>query len=326
LLGVLPMLPMRHHARLVLSFGIVLAAATPRPADACSAPVCFDGTTDVLPLPSSTIPANAPGVVVFHGSRAEEGGPDVALRKVTAAGPTEVAFTRSLSGPRTEVIIPSEGFEEGATYELDAASTCAARPPTTTTFGVGAAAAEPTQLGTLSVTREVGSLPIASGSTCSETIEAAQAIIDVELSSEAAPYASLLVYTTEVDGKPWTASASAGSEVHRAGSWKGIGRDLVYASCLPGQPSTLAPGPHSVVMKASLPGTPLELETPATEVDLACPPSVDSPTDDVSSDRSSSSCAATGTPVRSGASGAALLCLAIALALRARRTGAAKAA
>lgn len=80
----------------------------------------------------------------------------------------------------------------------------------------------------------------------------------VALDAATAPWADLLFYTTEVDGKRWSALAHEVDRTPIGASWKGRGRDVIYAACAApggGGRSGLAEGKHRVVIKAKLLGT-----------------------------------------------------------------------
>ena len=255
---------------LVLSEGI---------ASACSAPICYGRRTELLPQPGKTIPSNAPGALVFAARVASASEPATAFTKSTLGGPETVAFTRERATGRPDLFVPTEGFEVGATYEVTVASTCeSGEAPTAIQFTVGPAAAKPTTLGALQRTDAgVKPLTVAAGAQCSVQVSAAQVSFEVALSAEAKPWEALLQYETIVDGKPWRASSDAGMQVHPAGSWKGLGKDLVYSSCeakgAPGAAGSpgLAQGQHQAVVRATLPGNPaVTLESTPLLFDLSC--------------------------------------------------------
>jgi MYXO-CTERM domain-containing protein len=242
-------------------------------ASACSAPVCFGATSELLPLRGKTIPSNAPGILVFSARVGSTQDPATTFTKSTPGGPETVAFTRERAAGRPDLFIPTEGFEVGASYEVTVASTCESEePPTTTQFTVGSAAAKPTTLGTLQRTDGgVKPLRVAAGAQCSVQISAAQVSFEVALSAEAKPWEALLQYETIVDGKLWRASSDAGMQVHPAGSWKGLGKDLVYVSCEANGSLGLAQGQHQAVVRATLPGNPaVTLESTPLVFDLNC--------------------------------------------------------
>ena len=242
-------------------------------ARACSAPICFGATSELLPLRGKTIPSNAPGVLVFSARGGSTSDPATAFTKSTPVGPETVAFTRERAAGRPDLFVPTEGFEVGASYEVTVASTCESEvPPTTTQFTVGPAAAKPTTLGTLQRTdASVKPLGVAAGAQCSVQISAAQVSFEVAFSAEAKPWEALLQYETIVDGKLWRASSDARMQVHPAGSWRGLGKDLVYVSCEANGSLGLAQGQHQAIVRATLPGNPaVTLESTPLVFDLNC--------------------------------------------------------
>lgn len=267
-------------ASTTLAATLALALAS-RSADACSAPMCFGSKAYVLPANGGTVPANAAALPVFAPARPYP--LTVTLEKVEAGGSTPVTIERGTDAARPDVLLPS-GLEAGASYKLTA--TVADRDPesacgstSVTTFTAGPSAPKPTTLGALKIKASgLTKLGLAAGGRCSAVVEVARAELEIEPSAEAAPWAGLLRYETYVDGKKWFASNDAGMQVHRAGSWVGVGKDVVYAACET-NPETFAgvsQGRHSVVMKAFLAGEPsLVLESAPATIELTCPSSGD---------------------------------------------------
>ena len=251
-------------------------------ASACSAPMCYGRTTELLPQAGKTIPSNTRGVVVFAprvASGAAE--PATTFTKSSAGGPETVAFTREGAPGRPTLFVPTNGFEVGASYEVTVDSSCEGKePPTAVTFTVGPAATKPTTLGKLQQSDAgVKPLIVAAGAQCSMVISAAQVSFEVVLSAEAKPWEALLQYETIVDGKPWQASSDARMQVHPSGGWKGRGKDLVYSSCEAKGTAGLGQGPHQVVVRATLPGNPaVTLESTPLAFDLTCGPPTTPPT------------------------------------------------
>lgn len=256
-------------------------ALVSRNADACSAPPCFGSKAYVLPANGGTVPANAAALPVF--APALPFPLTVTLEKVEAGGSTPVTIERGTDAARPDVLLPS-GLEAGASYKLtvavadrDPESACGST--SVTTFTAGPSAPKPTTLGALKIKANgLTKLGLAASGRCSAVVEVARAELEIEPSTEAAPWAGLLRYETYVDGKKWFASNDAGMQVHRAGSWVGIGKDVVYAACetIPETFAGVSQGRHSVVMKAFLAGDPsLVLESAPATIELTCPPSGD---------------------------------------------------
>jgi hypothetical protein len=111
---------------------------------------------------------------------------------------------------------------------------------------------------------------------CTTEIDAAQAIVTLELAPAAAAWEPLLLYETLVDGLPWAASRDAGVTIAPGESWEGRGADRLYAACPPGgggYPGIaygLEPGTHSVQMRAQILGTDRWIESDTIEIDLRC--------------------------------------------------------
>ncbi len=261
------------RALAVALFSCLALSATTRPAGACGAPICYGRTTYLLPQDGQSVPASAPGLPMFVGFNA---GPlAVTLTKVSGGARTPMTMGRTSLSDRFELVTATDGLEAGATYELSASGgegTCALT--STSTFTVTPPAPRPRSLGALSLTAGGPTkLGLDSGASCSREVLVAQAAVEVALSAEAAPWASLLRYETLVDGKPWHARSTAGMQVHPAGGWKGVGRDVIYATCAPEKEvfAGVSLGRHEVVIRALLPGAPeVALESSPITIGLAC--------------------------------------------------------
>lgn len=256
----------------VIASGTVLALEDR--ASACSAPLCYGATAYLLPQTGTTVPANAAGITVFSGVGNGEEAP-IALVKTVAGAPEVVPFSVVDAGPQRQILAPTGGLEEGATYEVTVGSTCrSGGQAATSSFTVGASQPKPTALGSLRL-RNLGvqSLEVGSGASCSERISAAQAEIEISLAPASAAWGPLFRYETYVDGKRWTASSDATMQVHRAGSWRGIGKDLVYAACgkVSGGAVGLTPGRHRVLLRGYLAGDgDRSFDSNTVDVDLSC--------------------------------------------------------
>lgn len=255
-------------------------AVVSRNAVACSAPFCFGAKAYVLPASGATVPSNAAGLPVFAPmSRFPL---TLTLEKVEASGSTPVTIERGTDPARPDALLPS-GLEEGASYKLTAevadpdSATCAST--SVTTFTAGPSAPKPTTLGSLKIgANGPTTLTLATSGLCSEAVKVVRSELELVASPEAAPWAGLLRYETYVDGVKWFASNDARMQVHRAGSWVGIGKDVVYAACETGKGSYagVSQGRHTVVMRAYLAGEPsLVLESAPATLELTCPPSGD---------------------------------------------------
>lgn len=259
---------------LVVAMGVGGAIVAQARASAACSSSCYGGDAHLLPLGGTTIPANAPGVLLFPGNLQSDEVPHaLTFRKNGPLGAEEVRFQIVADGER-ELLAPDGGLATGSSYTVTASSRCEdGRSPATTTFSVGAPAPAPTSLGAL-VARgaTVGDLAVAGGSRCVETIRAAQVEIELGPSADAAPWEALFRYETFVDGVRFAAPPDAIDPPHRGASWKGRRKDLVFSECDPKDPAFrrgVAEGAHRITMRATLPnGT--AVETPAIDVVLSC--------------------------------------------------------
>jgi hypothetical protein len=340
-----------NHSSLLLSASLIaisaLGATIARPANACTAPACFHSQPYILPT-TGAVPHNAPGFPLWFGG-VVNGDPSkaVTLSKVDDAGASAVAVTTSTIDSSLELVTPATPLTVGQSYEMSATGRCTsgAKPDTTARFTVTDDAPLPTKLGSLiaSAPSINPALAVTESGNCSEEIAASQTSLSIALDAEAAPWAELLVYSTEVDGKPWLASHGSNDDYSPAGSWNGHGTDVLYAACDRARPAALGLelGEHTVKMYATIVGTQINLATDAVTVKLTCgttggitdagPPNAHTDNDaavkptplgnDANDNNSTGGCAAAGSPDASPgliAMGAAVIAFAIA---RARRRG-----
>ena len=106
---------------------------------------------------------------------------------------------------------------------------------------------------------------------CSREVTATAIDLAAELPPEALPWAALLVWTTEVDGRRWHPSDSLPDAVPPGLSWTGRGQDRVYTICGTDAESGLKPGRLVVVKSARGAGTSVVLASKALAIDLTCP-------------------------------------------------------
>lgn len=265
-----------------------------RDAAACSQQGC--GGLRALPGEMTTVPANAPALRFFTlAPLAGDGGVgdagaswnvSVTLGRRTAMSPAPVALGWPRAyGPGFEVTI-DEALTPGETYELSAEAACdAGRLTHRSSFTAGPTAPMPTALGTLSasaVSMGFEPTPVSTGE-CAAMTPASTATVSIEHSADAAPWRSLLVYETLVDGVAWqprTSQRSDGSTgtspLAPGGSSFGRGQDHVYAICPPASAELRAlgasEGRHRVKIRATLPGTLVALESNEVEIELRCAP------------------------------------------------------
>jgi hypothetical protein len=174
--------------------------------------------------------------------------------------------------PTEDLFVP-ETLIVGETYRFDDGFDCYGR----TIAGlvtVSPSAPLPTTLGTLQLSPlEVGDLLVlTTAGSCSDTITAAQVRAVLHPSADAEPWLGAFLFETLVDGQAWTPSHSLVSSAVAGGSWEGRGKDLFYRRC---SASTmlwqgLAAGPHQAVLRATLPGSSVVLETAPVSFVLSC--------------------------------------------------------
>jgi len=272
-------MPRRLLTALLLA---LLASAAPRTASACSAAYC-PGPRLWLE-PGASVPASAPGVWV-----------DLSL--VGEVTPT-VELWMDVDGEliqqdarlEGELLVPAAGFVEGALYQVRAVRECETQE---VDFRVGPAAALPETLGRGRVfATGQTELPIpAWDGSCYGGVDAAYADVWVDGDDALEPWHDLLVWETYVDGERYAPRGTINPEgyyglpadvQHDARfSWRGPANDRVYAACgeVPAGASSegVSEGVHTVVLRASIPGTDVVLDSNPITVDLRCdaPPPYD---------------------------------------------------
>jgi hypothetical protein len=274
----------------VLVAGVALFASEAR---ACSMAGC--NPPSFAPA-SGRIPANATALywIPSYPSRGQSG---LSTDLVVHAGNDAISFDTADSGRAYQIIRPTQPLVEGTTYRMEELGGCA---PSGTTFEVGPPQPPPMTLGDLSVgASTIADLTVFSrGGGCVSRFVAAQADVEIVLSPHAAPWSELLFYRTIVDEKPWDPPESIGPDPFIGGSWKGRGKDRLFAFCRENGQSTepdergLAQGRHTVRMEASFTGEAL-WATREWTVDLRCDGPLDAPraVEDVPAE---SSCSAIG--------------------------------
>jgi len=232
------------------------------------------------------LPANAPGVLWLVGhqedairdTRAEE------LSWTCVTGdqePRPIAFhAESLDPQRTfeqllvadEPLVAGDRCEIAPSFELCNMDSEEPYLSSRTSFVITEAAPLPTVLGSLraQLAAVTGvSLSTTSGE-CSIAHEACGAMLELELSDEAAPWADVLQYDTHVDDESWGVAPSLNVPAITGGSHIGRGVDRIFVGNAETDGVGLAAeGVHSVVMRATVPGA-SSIETDATTIDLTC--------------------------------------------------------
>lgn len=258
---------------MVLALAVVGA---PRDAQACSGGSCFGGF--FLPADGGTVPANLPGIV-WQPRAGQTGAPDpshVALFRVATSGEIAVPITEEQQNNGHVYVSPVAALAPDADYVIRGADTCKGTgmvdaTATQSTFHTGSTIALPATLGSLAASApSVGPLQVwtVSGS-CTASITAAQASIDLTLSPEAGPWQKALLVETLVDGQPWRFLDNLNSVPALGGGL----HTVVYAMCATaddGADKGLSVGSHSVTMRAILAGSMVSVETAPVSVTLQC--------------------------------------------------------
>lgn len=262
------------RAIIFLAAVTAVIAAAPSDAEACSPAPCQAGF--FTPGDGKTVPASVPGIHWRPMSRSDAGpGEPGNVVLATAAAPsTPLPFTPMQLQNGSYLLVPDEPLAPGTAYVLADRNTCAGQPiGPSVTFQVAEAAPLPTSLGALVETaNKVGPLTVAAGAPCSAEVGAHQIGIELQLGAEAIAWRDALHVETLVDGQVWRPARSATSVTPPGESWRGRGVDLLYRVCetkddvLEG----LAAGPHEVVMRATLPGTGVVLQSSSLAVQIDC--------------------------------------------------------
>ena len=317
-------------------------AAVPTPTQACGPPSC--ATDQFLPV-SGELPASAPAIALFAGK--PSAGEDIAFECTDAAGAARaVPFELELMPAAcpdgnctipvpTSLIKPMEPLVPGETCVLrgnECKNQWQGWDPLAGNeylrargeFAVAEPASLPTTLGTLELDPPAIEMIDVLGNSfegCRAEVEGCVVRASVALSDEAKPWADALVYTTLLDGERWSLSQAVLPKQH-GGSYLGRGRDLFYDV----KKNARHPGEHRVVIRATLPGTDLMLETEAQTLVFDCwgPGQSDEPKGPGGSAHSdNSSCSLHPVPARE-TNHAWLVAPIAALALAVRRTSAAR--
>jgi MYXO-CTERM domain-containing protein len=274
---------MTRDLLLVLLVTALGLAAAPSVAAACAGPAC--GAGHLVPAREDPmVPANVPAFRWLGWSDELS----ASLYRVGDDG-VEVEVETKIE---EQDIYPVEPLDEGARYRLEASVPCAGETVTTDIrFHAGADGdlterdpLEPLALGRLwAETPRYDTVPVAADATCYELHEAAVVDVSVEIAGgPATDWWDLLHFETLVDGEPWAPSGTLsrsdvgdpGTGWVPGGSWYGRGVDRLYVRC-DGSSGTeleegLAEGPHTVQMRATLPGTEFVFETDEITVELYC--------------------------------------------------------
>ncbi len=262
--------------RVLLGLAITgsIVVATPRLADACSPPVCWPGA--MTPAPASTVPSNLPGIFwrpQNAGNGDDASDPSMVVLATSADPDTALPFTVTEASGGSFVLVPTEPLIENTTYVVTDHNECpngSGSEAPATSFQVGPQAPLPVVLGTLQVTTDaVEMIEVATSSgSCSASILAHRIGITPDLIFEAIPWTDVFHFETYVDGQLWQRTDSLPMPISLRGTWQ------VYRTCQSDDPLAsqgLAAGPHTVTVKATIPGTSTELWSDPLTVALYCP-------------------------------------------------------
>lgn len=259
-------------------------------ANACTGSIC--SVESFLPF-TGLLPANAPGVGWRPGRRydgesdAGEGDTqagDLRFHCVTGSGAPRVLGFHVDAAQLQQVIRFDDALVVGDQCEVttvldpcdlgfggpgEIAAYLSGRSRFTVTENVPL----PTALGVLTADSESHRTITIDSATCDEQVSVCGVAVEIALSPEAQPWADALSYSTLVDGQPWHVVRSALFPNVTGGSFVGRGKDVIFARS-PVPADGTAPGTsfgtHTIVMRATLPGTDLMLETAPIEINLDC--------------------------------------------------------
>jgi hypothetical protein len=267
-----------------LTLPILMVLAAPvRPAQACSADPCSGG--HFLPA-GGTVPSNLPAILWIPRSdgSATPDASGVALFQVTMDNEMAVQVSVEPLGQTGFLVRPASPLAPGGEYIVRGQDYCmplGGMSPVVTeaTLTVWDPIPFPTSLNTLLPDAvRVGPLTVSTvAGSCSSSITAAQAKIGlfVVAGIPYVPWWDSLFFETLVDGVLWHPTRSLIELPPPGSSWQGRGEDLLFASCASDDPFAdkgLTKGPHTVLMRATLPGLGTYFETQTETIDLQCIP------------------------------------------------------
>lgn len=259
-------------------FALCLSTLHPSEVRACGASPCFPPR--VTPA-GGDIPSDRLTFSYVPGRATAATDEDDALPRLYLledGGRTEVPLEIqpvAVVGPGWQ-LVPRSPPAVGSTLVLEgAAPSCHADWSLAAQFTVTAPAPLPSDLGSLDVMYQRGSLKVAEYSGgCDRVVDASYADLTLLPSPSALPFKDLFDYTLVVDGKD--ASAFSSSSIIESRLDGGVplpqGTERIFALCraLPGNPKVndALLGAHRVKLRAKLHG--VTLETPEVQVDLRC--------------------------------------------------------
>jgi uncharacterized protein (TIGR03382 family) len=275
---------------------------------------------------ATTVPSNLPGIFwrplgsYVNGDATD---PTLVMLTSSAAPSTPIPFTTTALTNGDLLIVPTQPLAAGATYTVTDSNTCEGGfggPGPTTTFTTGASEPLPTELGTLEVVSDArGTIEVATADGgCSTDVSAHHINITPTLSSGATAWASAFHYETYVDDVLWVRKTSINVQVGTSGTWRlyricevaGVDAGYQGTPSLPG----LSSGVHTVRVKATIPGSSVELWTDPLTVVMSCPGEGVDVNGDGDGDDEAGGCNATG-----GSASWLLLLLALGYSARRKR-------
>ena len=262
-----------NHPNLYFLLGTIILSVliTPSISMGCEEPICWG--SGLVPGDGATVPANLPAMAWLPTDGPLSPGATLTLRTVDKNIPLTMENHR-INGAAI-VLARFEGVTPSTSIQASAPETCRFGPKgTPATITVGPSAPLPKSLGHLNIVSDhIGPLTVGTSmGSCSTVINARQALIQLVPSIEATPWVDAMVFNTLVDGKPYIKTESIGERAPFGASWVGRGKERVYVDCDSdrGAFQGIAPGPHTVVIQARIPGVEGVLSSDPLTVDLRC--------------------------------------------------------
>jgi hypothetical protein len=250
----------------------------PRESFACSN-ICVQGAFSPT---GGNVPASMPAIVwePRNGVGNPPSGSEVGLFEVTSGGETPLGVDVQPFGDSglLFLVVPTAPLMPNTDYIVrDKLDNCQDGTSTAETkFHTTDAAPFPTKLGTIiavPASDTILELPTFDGS-CSIPMPVLTSAIELVPSEEALPFADAFYYETIVDGMLWQPRHSLVQQIPPGASWEGRRMDRLYTLCGENEfaafEDALAEGDHTVLFRASLPGSNVVLESEVATVSLHC--------------------------------------------------------
>jgi hypothetical protein len=283
----------------LLALAMSMAGVT-QPAAACSGAPCVLPSRFAVPA-DGVVPANLGELTVFFSEDKmfpRPGNFNVKLR--AAETPSTLLLSGATETSPGSALSLGALLQPGKSYVVEAAPNCPHAAESellaataTTTLHVSAPSEPPTTLGPLKLVRSTNAtVPIAHGGSCWEDYSANVADVALDAAVLPAAWRSLIThYQLIVDGEPfnWSMSYGArdptdspaafyltGAKEFRAWTLCADPNGPGAVSLLPPLPTGLAPGKHTLWVRARVPTSPATMiESDKVEVQLRCPFCVD---------------------------------------------------